>query len=158
MSTKVIGYVDVFVDRSQAIVLPAHKDGDIFGDHVEANRPKEYTLDHLGLWYVEGQEQNYLSGYEIFLSVYSSTKPIENFLSLNDGYALQRLGAKFIEKFGRELQYPLWGTVVRKGKEGHVPIVYGAQKTDEVFIVWDTFDNVFYGKNRPALRFTTPGT
>ncbi len=156
MQKPSIGRVDFEVDRSRKIVFPPSVRGDVFKPEDELLRPAQYTLDHLGLWYAEGQQGKYLNGWEVFASV--SQKPTESFLSWNDGFQFTKSPSLFIERFGREKQYVLWGSTVFNNDKGFVPLVYALQKIDKVFFLWEDLKSVFFGKDRPALRFTTPGT
>jgi len=152
-----IGRVDIRIDRERSPdhLFPSWLKGEVVDPWVETLRSGEYSLDHLSAWYCATQESQFLTGVQIF--EYVNSRTANSFASLNDGHALQGLGLKFIEKFGRDKEYVLWGTVVRANSDIWVPIIYGAQRTDEVFILWDNLKNDSFGKNRPALRFTAPG-
>ncbi len=151
--------VDVSIDRERLPnhLLPKWMQGEIINSWVETLRISEYSLDHLSAWYCPKQESQFLTGVQV--SGFINAKNANSFASLNDGHALQALGIKFIEKFGRDKEYVLWGTMVQNGLfETWVPVIYGAKRTDEVFIRWDQIISDSFGPNRPALRFTTPGS
>lgn len=153
----IITRVDVSVNRTNlSALIPKHfKEGKNLNDWTEDLRPAEYSLDHLSIYLHPDQKEEPLTGQNIFESI--KGKIDGSFLSLVDGHGLQSLGAKFIEKFGREVQYVLWGTVILMDDGHWVPIIYGAQRSDYVFIVWDNLKHDSFNKSRPGLRFSTPG-